>query len=71
MFFSHLLQLEWQLFGSAEQSSFPSLARSAHVLDPDPAGATSLQHLPHDRSHELDAASAGHAPAAAAASHDE
>lgn len=49
----HLPHDEWQLFGSAAQSSVPAMARSAQVLELGvPAGATSLQHLPHERSQE-------------------
>jgi len=65
----HLPQEEWQLPGTAAQSSFPSLARSAHVLELGvPAGATSLQHLPQERSQADEIEE--HAPAAATASHE-
>ena len=47
----------------------PSLARSAQVLELGvPAGATSLQHLPHERSH--DEPTEEQAPAAATAAHE-
>lgn len=63
----HLPHEEWQFLGRAAQSSEPSLARSAQVLELGvPAGATSLQHLPQERSHEV--ATEEHAPAAATAS---
>ena len=63
----HLPHDEWQLLGSAAQFSVPSLARSAQVLELGvPAGATSLQHLPQERSHE--APTEEQAPAAATAS---
>ena len=67
----HLPHDEWQFFGRAAQSSVPSLARSAHVLELGvPAGTTSLQHLPHERSHEEEPAEEEEqAPAAATASH--
>ena len=65
----HLPHEEWQLFGSEAHSSFPSLARSAQVLELGvPAGATSLQHLPHERSH--DEPTEEQAPAAATAAHE-
>lgn len=66
----HLPHDEWQLFGSAAQSSVPAMARSAQVLEPGvPAGATSLQHLPHERSHEPPPTEA-QAPAAATAAQE-
>ena len=55
------------MFFRAAQSSIPSLARSAQVLELGvPVGATSLQHLPHERSH--DDVIEEQAPAAATAS---
>ena len=67
----HLPHDEWQLLGRAAQFSVPSLARSAQVLDPGvPAGATSLQHLPQEMSHELATEEQAPAPAAATASHE-
>lgn len=68
----HLPHDEWQFFGRAAQSSVPSLARSAQVLELGvPAGTTSLQHLPHERSHEDEPAEEEEeqAPAVATASH--
>ena len=63
----HLPHDEWQFLGSAAQSSAPSLAKSAQVLELGmPAGATSLQHLPQERSQEV--AREEQAPAAATAS---
>lgn len=65
----HLPHDEWQLLGSAAQFSVPSMARSAQVLELGvPAGATSLQHLPHERSHEAPTEEQAPAPAAATAS---
>lgn len=66
----HLPHDEWQLFGSAAQSSVPAAARSAQVLELGvPAGATSLQHRPHERSHEP-LPTDEQAPAAATVAHE-
>ena len=63
----HLPHEEWQVWGNDAQSSEPSLAKSAQVLELGvPAGATSLQHLPQERSHEVASGVEEQAPSAAA-----